>query len=824
VPKTAECVVIGGGVVGAGVLYHLAKKGFSDAVLLEKGTLTCGSTWHAAGLCTYFHGGSNMRKIHHYGCELYKTLQEETEVDVGFQTPGSIRLIENCPDRIDDAHREMGKSRLFDAKQELITPAEVKALHPLLNTDGVWGGIYTPGDGHIDPTGTTNALIKGAKNKGARVFQETAVEGLTMCSDGRWEVRTPKGTIRADRIINAAGLWGDRIAEMAGVHHPLAIIEHQYVITKSIPEVQAFWKEKGYQLPVLRSLEGSYYVRQERDGLLVGPYEGKGGTDMEMHDIWNKNPFGSMSPMDFGHDLFPEDLDRLMPHLEHVSNLIPEFASAEINSVVNGPVSWPPDGNPLLGPVHDVPNYWAACGMSYGIAQSAGLADYLTDWIITGEPPYELFEADPTRFGSWAGKNFSDQKVRETYGLNNSVVFPNEERMAGRPIRTNALYPILKGKGCQFSFHNGLECPMWFADPNDPEPYKPSWRRTNWNDAVAKEVQTVTESCGIMDASSFSKYLIFGQGATPFLDQIQANRLPAVGKVSIGHMLTEKGKIMAEITIACVTEDTYYICTGSDMERHDMRWFQMNDMPPGCELTNLTQAYGVLAFAGPNSTKILTKLSNIMHLDYEDNKLEDLPFFSLLDAEIAGCPVMLMKLSYTGLRPGWEIHCQQEYMYQVYSAIHNTGEELGMKVGDFGGIALNSFRLEAGFKLLGTDMRKDCPALSCGIKRFVKMKDREFIGKAAIKEEKKNPWTHKIVKLEVDAKDADALGDNPIYATTNDDPNKPIGWTSSGGYGFATKKSLAFAFVPPEKAEKGNEVFVDILGEHRKATVLGEAL
>jgi len=815
-PKEATCVVIGGGVVGAGILYHLAKKGFSDAVLLEKGTLTCGSTWHAAGLCAFYHGGSNLRKVHHYSCELYKTLQAETGVDVGFHTPGSIRLYEDTPDRRDEAYFQMGKSTLFDAPQELITPTQIKELHPLINLEGIWAGIYNPGDGHIDPTGSTNALIKGARNGGCKVFQNSPVEDLNLRTDGRWEVTSNGSQIVADRIINAAGLWGDTVATMAGVHHPLAVIQHQYVITKTIPEVTDFWKEKGHQLPVLRSLEGSYYVRQERDGLLVGPYEPK--TDMQMQDDWNQRPFGKISPMEFGHDLFPEDLERIMWNLEHVSNLIPLFGSAEVNSVVNGPVSWPPDGNGLIGPVNDVPNYWAAVGNSYGIAQSAGIADYLTDWIIDGEPPYEMFELDPTRFGPWAGKHFTDKKVRETYGMNNNVVFPNEERLEGRPLRTTPVYSTLKAKGCQFGFHNGLETPLWFADPNDPNHYQPSFRRTNWHDAIGKECATVMRSCGIMDASSFCKFLISGKDATSFMDSIQANKLPAVGKVGIGHMISEKGKIIAELTMARLHESAYYVCSGSDMERHDLRWMQMNNIPAYVDITNLTQSYGVLAVAGPNSTKLLN------HCGFgAPGEFENLPYFGVLETEIAGCPVMLLKLSYTGLRPGWEVHCQQEYMYNVYNALKASGEELNIEVGDFGGYALNSFRLEAGFKGLGTDMRKDTPAMACGIKRFVKMKNRSFVGKQALQNEKKNPFSHMIVKMEVDVADADALGDNPIYLD-KDSEGKPVGWASSGGFSFVTNRSLAFAWVPPELSAEGTEVWVYILGERRKCKVLGEAL
>jgi len=747
-------------------------------------------------------------------------------------------LYEDDPDRIDEAKFQMGKARFFPNEQYLIGKEEIESLHPLVNTEGIWGGIYCPGDGHIDPTSVTNSLIAGAKMRGARVVERCPVVGLEQTPDRKWIVKTEQGTIKADKVINCAGLWGHKVARMAGVHMPWAVIQHQYVITETIPEVQDFLREKGQQLPVLRSLQGSYYLRQERDGLLVGPYESK--EAMLLQDEWNYAANASDgTPMSFENDLFQADLDRLGDHLEHASELVPVFGTAGIKSVVNGPVEWPPDGNAIIGPVDDqgVYNFYQACGFSYGIAQGAGAGDYLCRWITEGEPPYELFEADPARYGPWATKYFASAKVRETYGKNNTVSFPKEERLAGRPLRTTPVYDRLKAKNAIFGFHNGLEQPLWFNTNNIEPEYAPSFRRTNWFEKVGEEVQTTCEGMGIMDMSSFSKFMISGPNAFKFLDKVSANKIPAVGRVGICHMLTPKGKVLSEMTVTRLAEDKFYIVTGSDMERHDLRWW-MEHMPEdgGVNIENLTKSWTVLGIAGPNSEKVLQSLT------YEDVSDEGFKFFSHKQLEIGGedtgsSRAECLKLSFTGLS-GYEFHVPCDEMNVLYDNLWRKAAELG-PVTDFGAYALDSFRMEAGFKFLNPDMTRDHEAFDSGIQKFVKTKNRDFIGKKAwLKQKKEGPESgRRCVKVHVEdevisasnggqAQEqsraiAEAYGDNAIFMENAKGEMVMIGYTTSGAYSHQSKRSLCVAHVNLDCLAEGTKVKVEVLGELRNGTVLG---
>jgi len=830
--EQVQTVIIGGGVAGAAMAYHLTKAGMNDCILLEKGVFTCGSTWHAAGLCTLYHGGTNLRRWHQYGCDLYKRLEDETGKPTSFHTPGSIRLIEHNNDRIDETRFQMGKARFFENEQYLISPEEIQSLHPLANVEKIWGGVYNPGDGHIDPTSVSNSMIAGAKMRGARFMERCPVIGLEQTPDRKWIVKTEHGTLYADRVINCGGLWGQQVARMAGVFMPAAVIQHQYVITETVPEVADYLKKEGKQLPVLRSLEGSYYLRQERDGLLVGPYEGR--DVMLLQDEWNfaaKSNDGA--PITFENDLFQPDLDRLGDHLEHAAELVPVFGTAGIKSVVNGPVQWPPDGQAILGPVDDqhVYNFWQCCGYSYGVAQGAGAADYLTSWITDGEPPYELFETDPSRYGAWATKFFASAKVRETYGSNNIVVFPNEERLAGRPLRTTPVYDRLKAKGCVFGFHNGVEQPLWFNKSGEENHYQPSFRRTNWHDAVGEEVQITTEGMGIMDMSTFSKFIISGPNAFKFLDKLSANKLPEVGKLAICHMLTPKGKVLSEMTVTRLKEDEFYIVTGSDMERHDYRWWiQHYPEEGGVDIRNVTKDWTVLGIAGPNAEKVLQKLTT------EPIESDDFKFFSHktmeIGAEDSGSSVALtLRMSFTGLS-GFEFHVPCDEMNVLYDNLWRVASELG-PVTDFGAYALNSFRLEAGFKFLIPDMSRDYDALDSGIQKFIRMKNRDFIGKPAVAKMKKEGWASgkRCVKVHVesDADDdedsgrpiADACGDNAIMMKNEKGELEQVGWTTSGGYSHSSKRNLCIAHVNLDCIEDGTKVMVEVLGKLKNGTILG---
>jgi len=606
----------------------------------------------------------------------------------------------------------------------------------------------------------------------------------------------------------------------------------QYVISEDIEEVKEYKKKHGKQIPVLRSLEGSYYLRQERDGILVGPYESRDA--MQLQDEWNYQPMSTDgAPITFENDLFQEDLDRLGEHLEHAAELMPLFATAGIKTVLNGPVEWPPDGNAIIGPCEDqgAYNFWQCCGFSYGIAQSAGAGEFLKDWIINGEPPYELFETDPTRYGPWATKYFASAKVRETYGMNNSIVYPKEERMAGRPLRTTPVYDRLKAKGAQFGFHNGLEQPLWFCNDPKYEPhYQPSFRRTNWHEAVGEEVKVTCEGMGIMDMSSFSKFIISGPNARKFLEKMSANKVPALGKVAICHMLMPSGKMLAELTVTCIGPDEFYIVTGSDLERHDLRWWKQNMLPEGgVDIKSVTKEWTVIGIAGPNSEAVLQKLTPELV-----NK-ENFGFFTHKNLEIGsedtGSSVAhCLRLSFTGLL-GFEFHVPADEMNVLYDNLWRVAAELG-PVTDFGAYALDSFRLEAGFKFLSPDMTKDYEAWDAGIQKFVKFKNRDFIGKEACKEQKKNgPKSgRRCIKIEVHTteeeeageknKIAYAYGDNAIYKMGDDGALQMIGWTTSGGFSHQSQRNLCIAHINIPDCITGSDIKVEVLGELKSGKVL----
>ncbi|KAL6059637.1 Dimethylglycine dehydrogenase [Balamuthia mandrillaris] len=823
VKQRADAVVIGGGIMGASMLYHLTEAGLRDSVLIEKTELTSGSTWHAAGLTTFYHGGANLRFFHYDSLCLYPQLEKETGQEMNFHGPGSIRLMES-KERMDECLYQHGKSKLWPAKIHLVTPKQIKELHPLVNTEGIEGGLWTENDGHIDPSSVTTALAMAAKARGAEIYKPLEVVALHPRADGKWEVVTGRAgggeeeqrSIIADRIINCGGLWGDKVGKMAGITIPVVPIQHQYVIVKPLQAVIDYQNRTGHQLPVLRDLKGSYYVRQERDGLLVGPYEN--AKAMRICDQWLK----SGVPSDFGMELFEGDLERIMPHVEQAMNLLPCIAEGGITSIINGPISWPADGNPMLGPRRGLKNYWEACGLSYGIAHAGGAGKYLTHWITKGEPPYELSEADPERYGEWATKHFVMTKVRETYGMNNIIGYPEEERPAARPVKIGALYQALKEKGAEFGFHNGFETPNWFTRTPEEraKPYQPSFRRTNWFKPVAEECRHVREKVGVIDVSAFSKFMIKGKRAAEFLEYMCANTMPKVGRSNISHMLTPSGKLYAELTVSRLSEEEFYVVSGSNVERHDLRWLEAHldassSFRDGVLIENVTNRYNVLSIVGPRARQVMHKLVLDGRTSVEDDQWK---FLDNRRVEVGPSPSISIRVSFTG-ELGWEIHHPAEYSLPLYNAIVEAGKEFGIV--DFGSYALNSFRLEKGFRLLGVDMTKDHNALEAGLEpRFVKLnKAADFIGKAALTKIKQEGVKKRAVCLIVDASDNDAHGNEPLWLQ-----DEIVGFTTSGGYGHTLQKSIAYGYLKTELAVPGTQVEVELLGERRRATVAQEPL
>lgn len=792
---TADTVIIGGGIAGTSIAYHLARQGQKDVVLLEKTDLTAGSTWHAAGLTTYFQGVVNAKRLHYYSLNMYSHLAKETGQETGLHLCGSIRLA-TTPTRVDEMKYQISRSNHHDAPIALLTPEQVLEHVPIANVDEILMGLYTPYDGHVDPYSLTQAIARGARGYGAKILQGTGVEALRLREDGRWLVTTTQGDVLADRVVNAAGFWAKEVAKMAGSDLPLVPNHHQYIVTSTVPEVKALKKE----IPVLRHLEGSFYLRMERDGLLVGPYESV--ETMRQCGDWVRDGV----PKGFGKELFEPDLERLEPHLEVAMDLIPCFANASIQSVVNGPITYTPDVLPLLGP-DIMPNMWLAAGFGYGIVHGGGIGKYLADWIQTGEPPFELNECDPLRFGSWATDDYVVAKARESYGMNNAITYPHEERFAGRPTsRVSGAHELMEKRGARMHFHSGWEQPAWFCPSGGKPEYQPSFRRTNWHEAVDGEVDLVMKSAGIIDLTPFAKLLVEGPDAEAFLNYVTANKIPKVGRTVITHILTSTGHVYAELTVTRTKEDSFLVITGSGVEMHDLRWLQEQARQGAWKvsLSNQTDELACLSVAGPKSKQILAKLSQTFEGKF--------PFFSAKEVNLAGIDLLAMRLSYTG-ELGWELYHPRAHTAKLYEALLDAGHEHG--VGDFGTLALNVMRQEKGFKMWGAEMNVDTTITDAGLMPFVNMKKGDFVGRAAVVELLQQRTKRMLVQLRVDSEDKDPHGDETVWLC-----GKVVGFTTSGCFSHHLRQPLAFAYLPPFLAVPGCQVQVELVGDLCTATVL----
>jgi len=808
-------VIVGGGVIGCSMLYHLSQRGIR-CILFEKGELTCGATWHAAGLVTRFHGGNNFRLWHDEGVELFHKWQAEG-AELSFNSPGSIRLIPNDQAYIDEAKAHMGKAKIFSslfgcAPHHMISPAEIRDRHPLANFDDseIYGGILTEHDGHIDPTSVTNAFAKRARDLGGVIEQHTEVVDLDLLPSKRWVVttRTSAGDEKCtevDFVINCGGLWCDRVGHMAGVQTPSVVLQHQYVITDPIPEVRAYHMKHGHQMPVLRDLKGSFYLRDEGDGILIGPYESQETVQMAPA-AWRENGM----PLSHANYLFDGDVDRLLPHLETALELIPQAMDVGLKTVLNGPTMWPADGNHLVGPAPrwDVaPNFWMACAESYGIAHSAGLGRYLAEWIDRGEPPYELKEADPARYGPWATPDWIVEKVSETYGMNNHPHFPNENLTAGRPVQPlpNAeIYDLLEAEGCQFGFHNGYEGPNFFmpgaGHGMEHSNSSGSFRRPAYAHLVESECRAMASFAGIC-YWPFSKFIIKGPRAAAYMDHMVSNRLPNVGRCALSYLLTPQGRIGSEIMLARIAEDEFYVVSYPEQELHEWRWFHMHKPADGVDIQNITADFGTLMVAGPESRSVLGRIAG----DEDAWSAQNFKFYQWRDVELAGVKCRALRVSFTG-ELGWELHAPTEDLGTLYKAL----KAFEPRLCNWGGFAMGSFRLERGYKAFGSDLTRDHLAPEALEKRFLR-EDKDYIGRNALAV--MPAPTRRLVHMSVDTPEGlDCVGNEPIF---DDRSGDVVGFTTSGGYGYLAKQTVAFGYVQVSSLEA--PLSVEVLGDRFQA-------
>ena len=796
----AKVVVVGGGVVGVSALYHLAKKGWSDVVLIERKELTSGSTWHAAGLLPLFNMSYSVGQLHKYAVNFYKTLEEETGQNVGFSVVSNIRLA-TTQDRMDEYYQYAAVAKTIGVKVNFLTPDEVKEIWPLCNTDGLIGAIQHPEDGYIQPADLTQALAKGARDKGAEIYRNTNVNGINQLDNEMLVVETDKGNIECEHVISCTGNFARQTGRMVGLDIPVIPVEHQYIVTEPHPEIQKR-KEQGLpEMGVLRDSDSSWYMREERGGLILGPYE-KGAPACYVDGPSQNSEF----------ELFQEDIERIEPHIESAIHRVPVFGEVGVKKVYNGAICYTPDGSPIVGPAWGLKNFWINEGHSFGITAAGGAGWQLAEWIVDGEPTIDMLGVDPRRFGDYATKSYLIEKNEEAYANVFTTHYPDEEREAGRPLRQAPCYDRLKDLGAVFGQKFGWERANWFAPTGVEQIDDWSFRRSNWFNHVGNECLNVQNNVGILDMTAFAKCRISGPGAKDFLDNLVANKLPQKnGRVNLCHALNSKGGVHSEFTIAKESDDSFYLVSAGAFQRLDHDWIK-KWMPNDRSVTfeNLTNSIGVLVVAGPKSRDLLNKISNA---DFSNKAF---PWLSAQKIDVGLAPSIAMRMNFVG-ELGWELHHPIEYQNHIFDRLMEAGEEFSLK--PFGIRAMDSLRIEKSYKLVGTEMSIEYAAYESGLDRFVHLNKGNFIGRDALVKWQQDGFDNKMVTLEVfDINDADALGNNAIYSD-----DKVIGRATGGNYGFRVKKSLAIAMVKPEFSKVGTELEMDILDKKHKVVVIEDS-
>ena len=794
-----KVVVIGGGVVGVSTLYHLAKKGWSDVVLVERKELTSGSTWHAAGLLPLFNMSYSVGQLHKYAVNFYKTLEEETGQNVGFSVVSNIRLASN-KDRMDEYHQYAGVAQTIGVEVKFLSPEQVKEIWPLCNTDGLIGAIQHPEDGYIQPADLTQALATGARNRGAEIYRNTSVIGIKQSSNG-WVVETDKGAIECEHIVSCTGNFARQTGAMVGLDIPVIPVEHQYIVTEPHPEIVKRKKEGKPEMGVLRDSDTQWYMREEAGGLILGPYE-KGAPCCYVDG----------PSKDSEYELFQEDLERLTPHIEGAIHRVPAFGEVGVKKVYNGAICYTPDGNPIVGPAWGLKNFWINEGHSFGITAAGGAGWQLSEWIIDGEPTVDMLGVEPRRYGDYVSKSYLIEKNEEAYSNVFIIHYPDEEREAGRPLRQPPCYDRLKDLGAVFGQKFGWERANWFAPKGVEQKDDWSFRRSKWFEHVGNECKNVQKNVGLLDMSAFAKCRISGPGAESFLDNLVANKIPQKnGRVNLCHALNTKGGVLSEYTIAKEKNDSFYIVSAGAFQRLDHDWIK-KWMPKDRSVTfeNLTNSIGVLVVAGPKARDLMKKVSKT---DFSNSNF---PWLSSKKIEVGLAPTIAMRMNFVG-ELGWELHHPIEYQNHIFDVLMKAGEEFGLK--PFGIRAMDSLRIEKTYKLVGTEMSIEYSPLESGLDRFVHLNKGNFIGRDELVAWQQKGFKNKLVTLEVkDIEDADALGNNPIYKD-----EKVVGRATGGNYGFRVQKSLAIAMVEPKYAKVGTELNMDILGKIHPVKVIEDS-
>ncbi|RWM80355.1 MAG: FAD-dependent oxidoreductase [Mesorhizobium sp.] len=838
----AKAVVIGGGVVGCSVLYHLAKAGWTDIMLIERSELTSGSSWHAAGGFHTLNGDPNVAKLQAYTVQLYKEIEELSGQSCSLHLTGGV-MMADTPERMDFLRLAHAKGRYLGMDTELITPSEAKAMFPLMDETNFVGAMWDPVEGHLDPSGTTHAYAKAARKLGAEIVLRNRVVELTQEVDGTWNVVTEQGTVKADHVVNCGGLWAREIGRMVGVELPLLAMEHMYLLTEPMPEVEEFNKSTGREMIGVMDFKGEIYTRQERNGILLGTYE-------KACKPWS--PVNT--PWDFGHELLQPDIDRIAPSLEIGFKHFPGIEKAGIKQIINGPFTFALDGNPLVGPVQGLTNFWCACAVMAGFSQGGGVGLALSNWMVHGDPGFDVWGMDVARFGEWATLRYTNAKVRENYSRRFSIRFPNEELPAARPAQTTPLYDTMLANNAVMGDSWGLETPLWFA-PKGAEPKDiVSFHRSNDFGPIGEEVRATREKVGVTEIANFAKYEVSGPAAEDFLNRLMTNRMPKTGRIVLTPMLNEFGRLIGDFTIAKAGEERFMIWSSSAAQKYHMRWFEKHLPKDGSvRIHRFDQTLVGLSIAGPRSRDLLQKLVDV------DISTKAFRFMDFREMAVGGAPCMVNRITYTG-DLGYEIWMAPAYQRLVYKAIKDAGEEFGLV--DFGMRALLSMRLEKNFPTWFRELRPIYGPFEGAMDRFVKLEKNDFIGReAAARGQAEGPKLRRVSFI-VDAADADVMGDEPIWAKVGgkdygtvekrhgygaprfdadgkevrgsraaegasavrgivDGDWRVVGWVTSGGYAHYVRKSMAQGYVPAALA--GNEsagLFeIEILGSRRPARI-----
>ena len=791
----AQAVVIGGGVIGCSILYHLTKLGWTDVVMLERDELTSGSTWHAAANIHGLHDSTNISRIQHYTMNLYKELEAETGQGCGVFQPGSLYLAQT-ENRSHQLKLQAAKAKLYGMNFSEVSRAQAEELHPLVNFDGIRTIMWEPDGGNVDPSGVTAAYAAGARQKGAEIYRFTPVTATLQQADGSWIVETPKGNIHTQWVVNAAGLWGREVARMAGLELPLQPTEHQYFVTETIAEIAAMDR----RLPSVADRDGEYYLRQEGQGLLVGAYE----RDVR---FWAEDE----TPSGFGHELFDDDLERIEENMMRAIDRVPAVGEAGIKRVINGPMIWSPDSNVLFGPAPELKNYFCCNGIIPGFSQSGGMGLLAAEWIIEGETKCDMFAWDVARFGTWASKEFTKSRVGDQYAHRFSIHFPNEERAAGRPVRTRPIYELQKEMGAVMGLNYGWEHPLWFADTPGVVDTN-GFTRQKWWGPVGEECKMLRDRAGIIDISNFAKYVVRGEKARDWLDAVFANKMPTeIGRSCLTPLISVRGGLAGDFTVTLLAENEYWILGSGMAERYHKRFFNAVPLPEGVIFESRTEAVCGFNVAGPKSRDILQRLTNA------SLNTEDFRFMRSKRIELAGIEVTALRVSFTG-DLGWEVHCKTEDQKALYSALLEAGKEFG--AGPVGSRALMSMRVEKGYGSWSREYSPEYWPHEQGMDRLCNL-DKDFLNKSALEKVLAKDAREQMVILHLDgaavtASNADATGGEPIFKD-----GKGVGRVTSGTYGYTVGMSLALAMVKGVGA--GDEVEVMVLGQPHKAKILHES-